>query len=356
MASYEDEVVAKLQALNSARIASRANKEYVPTSMTKSPSAEAERRTGGKPRTVVSGVEVPTASSSYRSDWSTGEQKQEKEEDRKREEGDMIRASELLWRGGANKPVATDPAAAGLSGDQRALVAAQAQLWDAIQADRAENAKMQPGARQEMMQGEDYAAAVDALFGRDRGSNTYAPRTVALLTEMGMQSDKTDLDQYLSGSALMSNEEVMASDSMEGQNKGTYQYKIGNRLGGAATSDRLRATLDNGYSILASLGSQTGMSFVEGMGKEEAEAKQANQLAPDQVENLRYLMADMAMAEQPANLADNYNALKEAYGLDDNKIGEFLRQELALWESGDTVFPEGYISPEEFRAKWKVSN
>ena len=50
----------------------------------------------------------------------------------------------------------------------------------------------------------DYLRGVEALFGKEGGSDTYAPNTLKALQDLGISNVETgDLDQYLSGGALL---------------------------------------------------------------------------------------------------------------------------------------------------------
>ena len=98
---------------------------------------------------------------------------------------------------------------AALAPRQRAAIDANTALAQAIMADKAEydaNAKLATSDK-------DYVSGVKALFGEERGSENYAPRTLAVLQSLQNTGTanvvgKSDLDDYLTGRRLLREDDL----------------------------------------------------------------------------------------------------------------------------------------------------
>jgi len=239
---------------------------------------------------------------------------------------------------------------AGLSDRQRSLVDAQTALWNAVQADKEANLRMSSTERRTKMADENYKNAISALFTDQGGSEQYAPQTVALLSQLGMDSKNNDLDQYLRGSAFLSKQEILDLPDEVTAGEAPYAQYHAQRLANSAQATGLSDLLEQGQSLLSNIGSDGPLGFAAGTAPKDP----LSTLTTAQVDGLRTLMQGMALAQRPADLGDYYDSIKNDYGLDDDLIETFLRRELDNWEQGRTQFGEGYVSPQDFRTTWRL--
>ena len=356
----EDPWVSQMRALNSARLAARATQEYKPTSTTKSRSSQAPR--------YLASVDDPEIQTAWKEMEAAGLKRPADAElpsyiapsqqvfEGKPSERDL-RRSEALWRGVGTQPrheeSFTDEEFAGLTDRQRSLVNAQTQLYQAVMADREANTALSADERRSSLTEETYRTAVDTLFKGKGDSNVYAPRTVALLSELQLGSPHDDLDQILNGSTFLTKDQIRATGD-RAPAKSNYLQKFTDRTADVASQEAIRPLLERGASVLASIQGREDLAFAEGL-QPQATQSRLDALTQDQVQGLQTLMMGMALPQQPAELAGHLDQLKSQYGLDDGLIGEFLGRELSSQEAGLSSLGDGYISPQEFRARWKVS-
>jgi hypothetical protein len=95
----------------------------------------------------------------------------------------------------------------------------------------------------------DYQDKVSGIFGEQGGSDTYAPKTVALLNELGYKNDKGDLDQFLNGSAIPTYENIT------GEEQNDARSAILQSLGDSDVynNESLKSSLNGGASLINSL-------------------------------------------------------------------------------------------------------
>lgn len=352
--------VAQMRALNAARLASHATMTYKPTSTTRATgtTSNVNASSGGG----LGGFDPVSTGIDYASEKKAAQDAALGKADKYTPSKEKLRHSEDMFRNGGyggrqpqdGNGQLTEDEYAGLSDRQKSLVNAQTQLYEAVMADRADDAALSADARRSSLEAEDYKSAVDALFGAKGGSNTYAPRTVAVLTELGMNG-KDDLDQWLNGSFFQSKEEILAMPTERPKDKaGAHQPSLVGRLADTGSNEGLAPLLERGASILASVQGRQDLPFAQGLQPETPDSK-LDSLTPEQEQGLQVMMMGMALPQQPAELAGHYETLKSQMGLDDDTIGRFLARNLASQEAGLTSMGEGYISPQEFRARWKVT-
>lgn len=130
-----------------------------------------------------------------------------------------------------------------LSANQRAAVDANSLLVNAIKSD------LSTGARAEDNQDAGYQETLNALFGDTGGSDTYAPNTVSVLSQLGLSdTENGDLDNYLNQAALVNEDDLAAigsgtfSENARGQQAQLFSER-------ALTS--ISDTLASGYGVLS---------------------------------------------------------------------------------------------------------
>lgn len=245
----------------------------------------------------------------------------------------------------------------GLTPEQRAAVDVNSQLYAAIVADK--EAWKQGGYAKDEGD-EEYRATVEELFGKEGGSGMFAPRTVALLRELGLENDKDapgDLDNYLNLSALLS------SDDIAGMNSGATGARADNaqRFSEAAVT-RLADTLKSGQTLLDTARNRTGNVDLFGEGQAPIGFNPLN----DRDKELNLTFEILANSEEKVTsqqLQDQISALVNAFpGLTSSSIYNYFDNRLKQYEygraAGDSAAILGgsaersYLSPEEFRARY----
>ncbi len=123
-----------------------------------------------------------------------------------------------------------------LSERARAAVDLNTDLADAIAADKAGQSSYKD---LDEATRKTYDTRVENMFGEGRGSDTYAPNTLALLDQLKIEDTNADLDDYLGLSAGISQEDLAMLDSNPGnagrsaiENPGTIdsRYELANSL------------------------------------------------------------------------------------------------------------------------------
>ena len=248
---------------------------------------------------------------------------------------------------------------ANLSPRQLAVLQAQSQIWDAVQADKNESIKTTPGMRSDRIADTDYANMLKDLFPQGDGSETYAPRTAALLSKLDLGSDIGDIDQFLSGKTFLTKKQILQLGDTPTDPTNPLETFI-NQLADSAVkasspqgSDIL-PLIQQGQSILDTLQGNADYSFAQGR-QPAKDASPLDNLTPDQSNNLDMLMRDMALPQTPENLGTNYGILKDYYGITPELVNTYLSREMQNWRNGLKTLGDGYISPEEFAARWGVN-
>jgi hypothetical protein len=225
-----------------------------------------------------------------------------------------------------------------LTRDQQQAVVANAALYNATQADKALHQKTA-----DQKDDASYLDSIDAIFGKEGGSDVYAPNTVKVLGELGYKNDKSDLDLFLNGSAASTLDQIKSTD----------QGARTDLLHGLATAPQAfgdknqtyQAALEKGASILDALKS-TG-TFSPEVSRFGGVPLNAAQRIP---EDKRAALSDMlvGMADQgvwntittdPEKNAQFTQALQSATsGLPESDVADFFKEQYGNL-SGDNLMP-----------------
>lgn len=233
---------------------------------------------------------------------------------------------------------------AALSDNQRALADAQTLLWNAIQEDKTNK----PGDTAVALSDPGYSAAVADLFSEAGGSTQYAPRTVATLTVLGMKDQTNDLDNYLSGRAFLSKQQIMElGDQAPTDPNNAVMNNAWNLLQNGLNAG-VRDLLNEGQNLLNTVVGDPSYQYAQGM---EARSP-LDQLSGEQTSALGTLIQGMSLREQPKDLGNWYQSIKTEFGVDPTVVDQFILKELEDWELNATDLGADYLSPAEFRAKW----
>lgn len=238
---------------------------------------------------------------------------------------------------------------------QRNAVDANEAIIQAIEADRADAGA---GAKPEDW---DYDQTVEKLFGKGGGSDTYAPRTVKLLDELGLTNTTNgDLDQYLNGGALISTDDLakLGADQLPAlQQRGTENRseRENNALAfSGLASARAAETLAQGQTLLDTLNGTSGPA----VGFNPLDESGATQQLDELYQTLSHRNSDQIPAEL---IGQAYAELESQYGITRDNVKNYfdtrLRSTEASVASGNQVnligTTEGdFLNPEEFRARY----
>ena len=239
-----------------------------------------------------------------------------------------------------------------LGARQKATVDANTAILDAVAADQAEwGGKARP-------EDKDYDALVQGMFGKGGGSDSYAPKTAAVLASLGISDTKRgDLDNYLNQTALVSDDDLA---QLTDENIESYSVKevgftardprIANAItfSGAAESN-LTASLQKGQSLLENLsGAATPIGF--------------NPAEPTGRDNQLNMLFE-GMARRPGHPEGNldegqvsklYSEFQTEYGTDTAQLQDYFERRLKQVETGGdyALDTAKYLSPDEFRSQF----
>ena len=239
---------------------------------------------------------------------------------------------------------------------QRSAVDANEAILQAIEADKADAGK---GAVTNDTW--DYDQTVKRLFGAEGGSDTYAPRTVKLLDELGLTDTKRgDLDNYLTGGALISTDDLagLGADALPALQQRAVEDRTDRENNALAfsglASARAADTLSAGQSLLDTLNSESGPAVgfnpVDDTGLTQS------------LDELYQILGHRNSAELPPDLISaGYAELEGQYGVTREDIRQYFDKRLQRTEassaSGNPIniigTTEGdFLNPEEFRARY----
>jgi hypothetical protein len=248
-----------------------------------------------------------------------------------------------------------------LSPQQRAAVDANTALVQAAEQDVASWAKQQVAGKP--IEDKQYLDKVKGKFGDKGGSDTYAPRTMAVLEDLGLNLQGKDLDQYLNYSALVTADDLntlkpgAAATGPRQENAASFAQ---------AASNRLSATLASGQTLLDSIrtGSDTGRQlFGEpattapvGFANSERDADLAQ----------AFDILSQARSQQdltPETIGGLYAELQQKHGVTPNEVAQYFDTRLQANEylnatEGEPVSLGGagssleYLAPADFRSKF----
>lgn len=238
---------------------------------------------------------------------------------------------------------------------QRAVVDANTALITASKEDNDSWAK-KPDAGQ---WDENYRDQVKQAFGETGGSDTYAPRTMAVLKDLGLDLNGKDLDQYLNHSALVTADDLnslapgatAAQDNPRQQNAVAFAEKA---------SARLSQTLAAGQTLLDSIrtGTETGKELFGA----PATADPVGFTDSPRDEDLRKAFDVFSQVRSqedltPERVSSVYAELQQNHNVTPNEVAKYFDTRLQASEYGDgALAPRGtnveYLSPADFRSKF----
>lgn len=135
-----------------------------------------------------------------------------------------------------------------LSPAERAAVDFNGELVRAVRKDTRLQKKYEKTATPE--ERETYDADVELLFGPDRGSETYAPETVAVLRQLDFSDTAADLDDFLNLSTAITVEDLSRIDTGGGPLDEAGRGRLELQQGLAQATADLRETLARGNQLL----------------------------------------------------------------------------------------------------------
>ena len=245
---------------------------------------------------------------------------------------------------------------------QRAAVDANTALIAAAEQDVASWAKQQLAGKP--IEDKNYLSQVEESFGDKGGSDTYAPRTMTVLEDLGLNLQGKDLDQYLNYSALVT------ADDLKGLTPGTPTSTEPRQQNAVAFSEaatnRLSATLAAGQNLLDNLrtGSDTGTQLfgspatTDPIGFTNSERDADLQQAFDILSQTRS-QQDLT----PDVVGGLYTELQTKHNITPNEVAQYFDTRLQANEylnvtEGTPVSLGGagtnveYLTPEDFRTKF----
>jgi hypothetical protein len=255
-----------------------------------------------------------------------------------------------------------------LSPQQRAAVDANTALVQAAEQDVASWAKQQVAGKP--IEDKQYLDKVKGAFGDKGGSDTYAPRTMAVLEDLGLNLQGKDLDQYLNHSALVTADDLKLigapSTGLPGIRPEDPRQQNAVAFAEAASS-RLSQTLAAGQTLLDSIrtGSDSNRQLFGapattappvGFAQSERDADLAQ--AFDILSQTRS-QQDLT----PETLGGLYAELQQKHNVTPNEVAQYFETRLQANEylnaAGDQPVSLGgvgssqeYLAPADFRSKF----
>lgn len=239
---------------------------------------------------------------------------------------------------------------------QRAAVDANTALVQAAKQDTASTTAGKP------VDDKDYYSKVKGSFGDKGGSDIYAPRTMAVLENLGLDLQGKDLDQYLNFSALVTADDLAALNPGVTASNPRQQNAV---AFAQAASTRLSETLASGQTLLDSLrtGSDTGRQlFGEPTGSPVGfTASERDKDLQDAFNVFAQTRAQVDLT--PEKVGGIYAELQEKHGVTPNEVAQYFDTRLQENEYrnatggtpvslGDPGTSHEYLSPQEFRSKF----
>ena len=253
-----------------------------------------------------------------------------------------------------------------LAPNQRAAVDANTALVSAVEKDIADWGSRQ--VKDRVINDKDYLSGVKGKFGDDGGSDTYAPRTMAVLNDLGLNTEGRDLDQYLNLSALVT------ADDLKGLAKGAPAPAAGDvrsenaQAFSTAATRRLSETLATGQNLLDSIrgsSEQNAELFgpadnVNGIGTS------GNERDADLASAFDIFAQTQSQGDLTPETVDNvYAELQTKHGVTPNEVAQYfdtrlqaneylnldpeLKDPASLGGVGSSL---EYLNPEAFREKY----
>jgi hypothetical protein len=249
---------------------------------------------------------------------------------------------------------------------QRAAVDANTALVQAAEQDIASWAKSNIAGKP--IDDKNYLDQVNQSFGETGGSDTYAPRTMAVLQDLGLNLEGRDLDQYLNRSALVTASDLDTIRTGAEPVSGDVSRQNNAVAFSSAASNRLSETLASGQTLLDSIrtGSDANRQLFG------APATTAPPLGfntqSERDADLRQAFDIFAQAQSqqdltPETVSGVYSELQAKHGVTPNEVAQYFETRLQANEylnvtGGDPVTLGGpgksleYLAPEDFRSKF----
>jgi hypothetical protein len=246
---------------------------------------------------------------------------------------------------------------------QRAAVDANTALVQAAEQDIASWAKQQVAGKP--IDDKNYLSQVKESFGDKGGSDTYAPRTMAVLEDLGLNLQGKDLDQYLNHSALVTADDLKLLAPGAAGNPADQRQQNAVAFAEAASS-RLSETLAAGQNLLDSLrtGSDTGAQLF-GKPATTAPVGFANSARDTDLAQAFDILAQTRAQPDltPEKVDGLYAELQSKHGVTPNDVAQYFEKRLEANEylnttEGTPVSLGGagssleYLTPEDFRSKY----
>ena len=250
-----------------------------------------------------------------------------------------------------------------LSPQQRAAVDANTAIASAVAEDQA-------AWRTNKQDGDaDYQKAVSALFGEGGGSDIYAPKTLAVLQQLGISnSGQDDLDNYLNLSGLVTAEDLksITPEAIAGLGKANLATYISTAEGTREKGERqLDYRVENALNLSKRAMSTLGETLARGQSLLEASTGTSSFSSATNaaVPALETLFDSLAQKDAVVNITDNeigtaLQAIQQNYGIDAQTAYKYFDQRLNAFEYGGAEGSLGaqegitYVSPDEFRARY----
>jgi hypothetical protein len=247
---------------------------------------------------------------------------------------------------------------------QRAAVDANTALVQAAEQDVASWAKQQVAGK--AIDDKQYLDQVKGKFGDTGGSDTYAPRTMAVLEDLGLNLQGKDLDQYLNHSALVTDADLKLLGANANAPTGE-DPRLQNATDFAkAASTRLSETLASGQTLLDSLrtSSDTGKQLFGAPATAAPIGFSHNERDADLAQAFDiFAQARSQQDLTPERVGGVYNELQTKYNITPNEVAQYFETRLQSNEylntaEGTDVTLGGvnskveYLSPQDFRSKY----
>jgi len=248
-----------------------------------------------------------------------------------------------------------------LTPQQRAAIDANTALVQAAEQDTASWAKEQVSGKP--ISDKNYQDQVKKSFGDNGGSETYAPRTLAVLNDLGLNTQGKDLDQYLNYSALVTDQDLQglagtpAGDNPRQQNAAAIAKAASNRLSetlasGQTLLDSIRTSSDQNKQLFGEPSTKDPIGFTNSA--RDADLKQAFDI-------LAQTRSQQDLT--PETVSALYAELQQKYGVTPNEVAQYfdtrLQSKEYLGATGDQPVSLGgpgtnleYLSPQDFRSKF----
>jgi hypothetical protein len=247
---------------------------------------------------------------------------------------------------------------------QRAAIDANTALVQAAEQDTASWAKQHVAGG--AINDQQYLDQVKQTFGDSGGSDTYAPRTMAVLKDLGLDLKGKDLDQYLNYSALVTADDLKGL-TPAATNAPTDDPRLQNAVAfSEAASARLSETLAMGQNLLDSIKSAPAGKELFGTAAATAPSVGFTESPRDAELKQTFDILSQTRSQKdltPETMAKVYAELEQKHGVTPNEVAQYFETRLQAKEyegaakgESTSLAPAGtslpYLTPQDFRAKF----